>query len=219
MMPMPANLRDRLAEDFGPVRTLRSPWLRTMAVVPLALVALMAAPVVFNVRSDAVRLGWSGVWGLSIAQFLIGICVIAAALKEAVPGRGWSTRGVALWLGIPILSVMGVTFISWEASPVMLRRQWWFVAGLCFSGSAAMAMPVVALSSVLAARAYPTRPALTGALFGAGAGLIADAGWRVFCHFSEPAHVLSAHLAAVVMSAAIGSLVAVWMSRREIRVR
>jgi hypothetical protein len=47
---------------------------------------------------------------------------------------------------------------------------------------------------------------IAGALLGLGAGLIADAGWRIFCHFSEPAHVLSAHLAAIVMSTAIGSL-------------
>ncbi|HUQ88064.1 MAG TPA: NrsF family protein, partial [Vicinamibacterales bacterium] len=60
----------------------------------------------------------------------------------------------------------------------------------------------------LAARAYPTRPAIAGALLGLGAGLMADAGWRIFCHFSEPAHVLSAHLAAVLMSTLIGSLAA-----------
>ena len=35
---------------------------------------------------------------------------------------------------------------------------------------------------------------------------MADAGWRIFCHFSEPAHVLSAHLAAVIMSTMIGAL-------------
>jgi hypothetical protein len=97
---------------------------------------------------------------------------------------------------------------------VFLRGGWWLVGGLCFSGSAATALPVVALTSVLAARAYPTRPALAGAMLGLGAGLMADAGWRTFCHFSEPAHVLSAHLAAVVMSAAIGSLVSVRLGRR-----
>lgn len=47
---------------------------------------------------------------------------------------------------------------------------------------------------VLAARAYPTRPVVAGALLGLGAGLMANAGWRLFCHFSEPAHVLSAHV-------------------------
>jgi hypothetical protein len=62
------------------------------------------------------------------------------------------------------------------------------------------------LASILAARAYPTRPAVAGAMLGLGAGLMADAGWRIFCHFSEPAHVLSAHLAAVIMSTIIGAI-------------
>ena len=38
-------------------------------------------------------------------------------------------------------------------------------------------------------------------------------GWRIFCHFSEPAHVLSAHLAAVIVSAIIGALAAVRLLR------
>ena len=92
---------------------------------------------------------------------------------------------------------------------MFLRAQWWLVGRHLLRGSAATALPVVALASVLAARAYPTRPAVAGALLGLGAGLMADAGWRIFCHFSEPAHVLSAHLAAVVMSTMIGALVAV----------
>jgi hypothetical protein len=80
------------------------------------------------------------------------------------------------------------------------------VSGLCFTWSAVSAWPAVAVAAVLAARAYPTRPAFTGALLGLGAGLMADAGWRLFCHFSEPAHVLAAHLAAVLASAAAGAL-------------
>jgi hypothetical protein len=43
---------------------------------------------------------------------------------------------------------------------------------------------------------------------------MADAGWRIFCHFSEPAHVLSAHLAAVLASSVIGSLASVRLGRR-----
>lgn len=207
MTAVPAELRARLAEEFHPVRTLRSPAVRTLAVIPLAIITLVAASLAFNVRSDARALGLIGVWGLSILQFAIGLAVVGAALRESVPGRAWSGAAIAVWLAIPIAVMIGVTFISWETSQVLLRRQWWLVAGLCFSGSAATALPVVALSAILASRAYPTRPAIAGALLGAGAGLIADAGWRVFCHFTEPGHVLSAHLAAVVMSAAIGTLV------------
>jgi hypothetical protein len=70
------------------------------------------------------------------------------------------------------------------------------------------ALPAVALASILAARAYPLRPAVAGALLGLGAGLMADAGWRLFCHFSEPAHVLSAHLGGVLLSMCLGAVMA-----------
>ncbi|HUQ89964.1 MAG TPA: NrsF family protein, partial [Vicinamibacterales bacterium] len=190
---IPDNLRARLAADFHPVRALRSPWARTLSILPLAVVALIAAPVVFDVR-PGVNLGWLGVWGLSIGQSVMGLVVVGAALRESIPGRDWSRRAIALWLAIPILTVVAVTLTSWQASPVFLRADWWMVGGICFAGSAAMALPVVAFASILAARAYPTRPAIAGALLGLGAGLMADAGWRIFCHFSEPAHVLSAHL-------------------------
>ena len=207
-MSLPVELRERIAVDYRPVRALRSPWARTLSIVPLAIVALFAAPVAFNVRSDASSLGWFGVWGLSIAQSLAGLLVIGAALRESIPGRDWSRGAIALWLSMPIAAIVAVTLISWQASPVLLRSAWWLVAGVCFAGSAATALPVVAMAAILARRAYPTRPVVTGALFGLGAGLTADAGWRIFCHFSEPAHVLSAHLAAVLMATAIGMLAA-----------
>lgn len=207
-LTLPAELRERLAADYQPVHTLRAPWLRTLIVVPVALVALVAAPVVFNVRSDGEQLGWVGVWGMSLIQFVLGLLVVAAALRESIPGRGWSNLAIAVWLAIPLSAVVAVTFISWDISQVTLRREWWRIGVMCLGGSAAMALPIVALAAVLIARAYPTRPAIAGALLGAGAGLIADAGWRTFCHFTEPEHVLSAHLAAVVMSTAIGAFIA-----------
>ena len=210
-MSAPAELRARLAEDYHPVRALRSPWTRALAIVPLAIVALTGAQFAFNVRADAPSLGWLGVWGLSIAQSVMGIIVVGAALRESIPGRDWSRGAIALWLSMPIAVVVGVTLVSWASSPVLLRSEWWLVAGVCFAGSAATAMPVVAFAGILAARAYPTRPAIAGSLLGLGAGLMADAGWRIFCHFSEPSHVLSAHLAAVIMSTIVGSLAAVSM--------
>jgi hypothetical protein len=209
MSAVPDSLRARLAADYAPVRALPSPWRRAIWMLPMATVALLAAPLWFNVRIDAPRLGWFGTWGLSLAQTVIGLVVVGAALRESVPGRDWSARAIAMWLLLPVASVLAVTLTSWEVSPTLLRVGWWTIGGVCFSGSAATALPVVALASILAARAYPTRPAIAGAILGAGAGLMADAGWRIFCHFSEPSHVLTAHLAAVVMSAILGALVAV----------
>jgi hypothetical protein len=173
--------------------------------VPFAILSLVAARAFFELRVDAPRLGWSGTWGLSLAQVVVGLALVVAALREAVPGRGWNRIVAAGWLVLPLLLIVGVTYASWDLSPIRLRSQWFLVSGMCLVGSAVSALPAVALASILAARAYPTRPLLTGALLGLGAGLMADAGWRLFCHFSEPAHVLAAHLGGVVVSVVVGS--------------
>jgi len=205
---MPSALRAQLEADYAPVRPLPSPWRRALWVTPFGLVALVAAPIYFNVRADAAALGWLGSWGASLLQAALGFTLIAAALRESIPGRAWRGPHLAAWIAIPIACVILVTMASWEASPVLLRGRWWVVASLCFAGSAATALPVVALAGILAARAYPTRPAIAGALLGLGAGLMADAGWRMFCHFTEPGHVLVAHLGAVGLAALAGALLA-----------
>jgi hypothetical protein len=216
---LPSSLREQLASDYAQVTPLRSPFVRAAAVAPLALLVLAAAPLWFNVRVDAPRLGWLTLWGASVLQTLIGLLVVGAALRESVPGRSWSRGAIAVWIAIPIVIVVLVTMTSWQLSPIVLRREWWLVTAICFGCSLASALPVVALSSILAVRAYPTRPAVAGLLLGFGSGLMADAGWRIFCHFSEPGHVLSAHLAAVVAAALVGSAAASWLSARRIPAR
>jgi hypothetical protein len=213
MSGMPQELRARLAADYQPVQPLASPATRMLWLLPLAVLAVSAAVLVFSVRADATRLGWLGLWGPSGLQVAIGLALLVAALREAVPGRGWNGTAAFLWITLPLGLVLLVTLNSWQASPTLIRGGWWLVGLLCFGGSLASGLPLVALASVLAARAYPTRPGLTGALLGLGAGLLADAGWRLFCHFSEPAHVLSAHVGAVLMSMLAGSLLAIAICR------
>ncbi len=203
---VPPALRAQLLASYAPIRPLPSPSARVLWVVPFAVLSLVAAQAVFQLRVDALRLGWSGTWGISLAQVVVGLVVVAAALREAIPGRGWSRGAVALWLTLPLLLIVAVTYTSWNLSPVRLPSQWLFVSGICLVGSAVSSLPVVALASILAARAYPTRPLLAGALLGLGGGLMADAGWRLFCHFSEPAHVLAAHLSGVLVAVAAGAL-------------
>jgi hypothetical protein len=56
---------------------------------------------------------------------------------------------------------------------------------------------------------------LVGALVGLGAGLVTDAGWRTFCHVSDPWHVLSAHLAAVLALCGTGAAAAAVLSHHR----
>jgi hypothetical protein len=208
-MSVPTGLRARIEADYEAVRPLASPLMRAMAVAPFAILALIAAPLFFNVRSDADRLGWAMTWGVSLTQVVFGFIVITAALRESIPGRAWSPSTLAALVIVPFVLLIAVTLASWQVSQVPLQRGWWVVGLVCVAGSAATALPIIALANVLAARAYPTRPAVAGLLLGVGAGLMADAGWRLFCHFSEPSHVVSAHLGGVALAALAGAVLAI----------
>ena len=212
-MTVPAELRARIAADWGPVKALPSPLLRSLWLTPFAVLALLAAPTYFNVRSDAPQLGWALGWGASLLQVGLGFVVIAAALRESVPGRAWRPAALAAFIVLPVAAVIAVTFASFDASAISLQRGFWLVSVICLAGSAATALPIVALANVLAARAYPTRPAIVGVLLGLGAGLMADAGWRMFCHFTEPSHVLTAHAGGVLLAALSGALLALTLRK------
>lgn len=205
---LPPVLRARLASDFHVVRPLAPPLARAMGVLPFAVLALVAAPWWFDLRVDAPRLGWLQSWGWSLAQSMAGLALVAAALRESIPGRKWGRGQLAPWLALPVALVVVVTWTTFEASPINLDRAWAWIGLLCFTGSLATALPGVALAAILASRAWPTRPAIAGLLGGLGAGLMADAGWRLFCHFSEPGHVLGAHLLAVIAAGLCGAVLA-----------
>lgn len=76
-----------------------------------------------------------------------------------------------------------------------------------------MGLPLLALTVFLVFRAYPTRPGVTGALAGLGAGLLADGSWRTYCEVSDPAHVLTTHFASVALLTLAGVVLARLFSR------
>jgi hypothetical protein len=178
---------------------------RALLLVPIGLLLIAAQPLYYGLRGDAPALGWLRLWGLSIAQSGLGVVLIAAALRDAVPGRRVPRVPALLMLGI--LASLGITFVTWTRSGTLVPPGriglFWTI---CFTRPILIGLPVALVGLALAWRAYPTRPALVGALVGLGAGLMTDAGWRTFCHVSDPTHVLSAHLAAVVALSALGAI-------------
>jgi hypothetical protein len=60
---------------------------------------------------------------------------------------------------------------------------------------------------------------VAGALYGLGAGIMADAGVRLFCRVSEPSHVLIAHGGAILSLVALGALAASLVERVKARRR
>jgi hypothetical protein len=209
----PKILRDAIAADLVAVRPLRAPLVRALWLVPLAVMLLFAAPVVFAFR-NLQELGWMWAWGASVGQLVAGIGIAVAALHEAVPGRTWSRAHLTVLFVLPALLLLTITIGSWHASPALLRAQWWQIGFACLASTAVTALPVTTLASVLAVRAFPTRPGVTGALAGLSGGLVADAGWRLFCHFSEPTHVIVTHLGGIAIAVVTGVLVTRRLSSR-----
>lgn len=210
----PTELRRAILADLAPVRPLRPPVHRALALLPLALLLLLAQPMLFGVRRDAAALGPVLLWGLSLGQGLLGLLLLVAALREAVPGRAIPlSQGL---LGSGAVAALVVTFVTWSSSMTRVAPgRFVFLWQVCFVGPVLLGLPVVFVTLWMALRAYPLRPALVGALAGLGVGLLTDAGWRTFCHVSDPRHVLSAHAAAMLVLCVAGSLFAAALWRRS----
>ena len=203
----PPQLRDRIARDLAPVAPLKKPWLRAALALPLGILLLFAASTVYSLRGDAGRLGWTLTWGLSTIELALGMLLIGMALRDAIPGRVWSPPALLASLGTALAAVFLITLVTWRVSPTrILHESVAYVTSVCFGYPLIAALPVILFAGLLVSRAYPLRPQLAGALYGAGAGLLSDAGWRLFCHYSDPAHVLTAHLGAIVAATLIGAL-------------
>lgn len=212
---MPAGLRREIERDLRPVTPLPHPLIRTGSVVPLALVLLVGAALVFGVRGDGVRLGWLLTWGASSFEMALGLALVAAALGEAVPGTALSRSALGVRVTLAVVALVAITWATWSASPTrILQDPGAFIWRVCVAGTLLSATPVLVWSAWLVCRGFPLRPHLAGALYGLGAGLMADAGWRLFCHFSEPSHVFGAHILAVAISTALGAILAGALARR-----
>jgi hypothetical protein len=205
---IPDALRAAIARDLQPVRPLGPPSKRVLLVVPVAVALLFASTWLFGLRRDAPVLRPWLTWTASTLQMLLGLALIAAALREAVPGTTLSRRALGVVFGTAAIAVLSITITTWGVSPTTIAPGFVrYVWSVCVAGGVLSALPVLAVSGWLAARAFPLRPRIAGAVYGLGAGLIADAGWRLFCHFSDPSHVLGAHALAIVVIALLGSRV------------
>jgi hypothetical protein len=211
-MSAPTDLRDRIENDLRPTRPLWSPYVRALVLIPIAVAIVLLVPGLHFFRSDMRLIGVVRSWGFSFGQALAGLVIVAAALRESIPGRGLSRGAVVaiitVGLAIPA-SLLVLTAASFDVGPGQGHA---FEEGAsCFRVSAVSAIPALIAAAWLAARAFPMRPALAGALYGLGCGLIADAGLRLYCEYTVPGHVLLGHggaiLAAMVLGAAIAKIV------------
>jgi len=204
-----AELRQIVAGDLGRVRPLLPPSRRALLLAPLALATMIAVPSLNFYRPDLIEIGVLRIWTLSIVEVVGGLILIGLAMRESIPGRnlspGATWMALAAGLALPcVLYLLAADRFDVGPSPRALPM----VSAICFRTSAAAALPALIVATALVARALPLRPGVAGAFYGLGCGVIADAGMRLFCEFTIPAHVIGAHFGAIVVSMLAGALIA-----------
>lgn len=206
-MKSPLDLRAAIARDLKPTRPLLPPATRALVLAPIALATMIAVPGLYFFRSDFAQLGLLRSWGLSIGESIAGLVMISLALRESIPGRSLSSGSLAAAFAGGLALPFAIAWVTSGNFSIGAASDW--NDGIaCFRTSSSAAVPAMIAVAVLVARAFPLRPGVAGALYGLGCGLIADAGLRLYCEFTLPAHLIGAHGGAVLAATGAGSIVA-----------
>jgi len=206
------DTRDRVrrivAADLRPVRPLWSPARRALLLWPFALLLAVLASLTYGLREDAGQLGPALTWGASAIEWLLGLMVIAVALRHAVPGTEGGYRRFVCWCALAVIVVSVTTVVTYTAHPTFVPPSGgWPVWRACVIGPLEYSVPLLIVAIVLVLRSFPTYPVLSGTLAGLGAGLAIDSGWRLTCSFTSLQHVFGAHGLAFMAVTLVGALV------------
>ena len=85
----------------------------------------------------------------------------------------------------------------------------------CGVGSTVAGGTLVLLFSWVFRNSLATRPTGAGALYGAGAGLAINAGWRIACPYPTLRQALGAHGAAIIATVLLGALIGRFVGARR----
>src|SRR5262245_1316151 len=215
----PAELLAEVSRDLHAVRPWPAPWQEALRLSPLALGIIVALPLLVGLRRDAAAVGPLVAWGVSLVQVALGIVLIWMATREARPARRLPRGVVRAALAGAGFMVVAVSFLTFSKSPTHLRHgiSPWLAGMVCYLGSSVLATPLFALAAWLHPRFVAPRPALAGGLYGAGAALTSDAGWRLICPISTPWHVLTAHGGSLISITLLSALTAHLVASRARR--
>ncbi|MGE0813809.1 MAG: NrsF family protein [Vicinamibacterales bacterium] len=210
----PPDLLAAVQRDLAPVAPRRL-GRGLMLWTPLAILACAGLPVVVGIRADAAVLGRWWTWGASAVQLAAALWFVWAGARESRPGRRLPVTALAAALIGAALLVLALTAATFRVSPTVLGDALlpWRAGSFCFKGSVAVGAPLLIVAAGWLGRALPGAPWLAGALFGGGAGLAADATWRLLCPVSDPWHVLASHGGAVLTTAVLGAVLAEVVAR------
>src|SRR5215471_6488579 len=223
----PEALMRAIAQDLRPVRPSPQPLHLALRMVPLALVLSSLILLAIGPRHDLSVLGPLLTWGASAAQFVLAIALVWIAARESTPAGRLPRQIVYFAAAAASLLVVFVTLLTFSTSPAnepllrvppkvneMLRVSPWIMGFACGIGSTVAGGLLVLFFSWMFRNSLATRPTVAGALYGAGAGLAINAGWRIACPVSTPWHALGAHGAAIIATAILGALIGRFLGNR-----
>jgi len=227
----PEALMRAIAQDLRPVRPSPQPLHLALRMVPIALLVSSVILLAIGPRHDLSVLGSLLTWGASAAQFALAIALVWIAAHESTPARRLPRYAVYFAISAASLLVVFVTLLTFSTSPAnepvlrvpprvneMLRAEPWIMGFACGIGSTLAGGLLVLLFSRVFRNSLATRPTIAGALYGAGAGLAINAGWRIACPVSTPWHALGAHGAALIATVFLGALIGRFFGHRRLHI-
>jgi len=225
----PEALMQAIARDIRPVRPSPEPFHLALRMVPLALLVSSLILLAIGPRHDLSALGPLLAWGASAAQFVLAIAFVWIAARESTPAARLPRNVVYLAAVAAVVVVVFVTLLTFSTSPAgepllrvppkvneMLRDSPWIMGFGCGIGSTVAGGLLILLFSRVFRNSLAIRPTAAGALYGAGAGLAINAGWRVACPVSTLWHALGAHGAAIVATVILGAIIGRLVGNRRL---
>jgi hypothetical protein len=227
----PEALMRAITQDLRPVRPSPQPLHLALRMAPIALLVSSVILLALGPRNDSGTLGPLLTWGASAAQFVLAIALVWIAAHEGMPAGRVPRQIVYSAAVAAFLMVVFVTLLTFSTSPAnepllrvpprineALRFSPWIMGFACGIGSTLAGGILVLLFSWVFRNSLATRPTVAGALYGAGAGLAINAGWRIACPFSTPWHALGAHGAAIIATVILGALIGRFLGNRRLHI-
>lgn len=199
------QIREKIEEDFAPVKPLKEPWKRAFWIFPFVLLLAVAVLAVFHLRTDASNFTPLGLYGFILLQVAVCYLLLSAVLKTGVPGSFLSLSSLAL-LGVTAAAVfLEASRVHYSASPnPPPPGQEISMGAACIAIVGIMGVASLIGGFFLARHGLPLRSGTTGLLLGLGSGLAVEAVWRLHCPFTSWSHVLVFHGGAVLILASAG---------------
>jgi hypothetical protein len=165
-------------------------------MAPLALLVSSLILLAIGPRHDLSVLGPLLTWGASAAQFLLAVALVWIAAHESMPAGRLPKQVIYSATLAASLLVVFVTLLTFSTSPASepllrvprlvnekLHDSPWIMGFGCGIGSTLAGGILVLLFSWVFRNSLAARPTEAGALYGAGAGLAINAGWRLPARF------------------------------------